>query len=254
MGNPNNPWAFSPQPPPPGYAPPPPPPPKGLLAPPQGKRRGLALAMVCAMALAQLASAVMANFIDFGAGIVSSPLQLGLAAANLLIALLVFLKCVLPGWEPHRKILGWLLGVWVIGSLAGSVHGIIIGIRVVGSDFVIANIGGVIGGVFGALYGIVLSPQGILLFGVLAKKSTEKIAGLVSAVSFGLGLLAIPLLRFLSSVADAALGLPEALQIDSLLGSGAVLANTVAGTVLSLCWIVFLFTWPVLERPVLEKN
>jgi len=262
MDNPNNPWAFSPQPPPPppplpGYAPPPPP--KGLLAPPRGKRRGLALAMVCAMALAQLASVVMSSFIDFGAGIVSGPLQLGLDAAGLLIALLVFLKCVLPGWEPHREIFGWLLGVWAIGSLAGGIYGGIAGIRAVeeamgGSAFGIASIGGIVGGAFGALYGIVISPQGILLFGVLAKKSTEKIAGLVSAVSCGFGLLSIPLLWLGGRLATDLLDLPEALMPGALLSSGAVLANTVAGLALSLCWAVFLFTWPVLERPVLEKN
>jgi len=258
MGNPNNPWAFGPQPPPPpqGYAPPPPPPPKGLFAPPQGKRRGLALAMVCAMALAQLASAVMANIFlnDFVDGILSDPLQLGLAAANLLIALLVFLKCVLPGWEPHRKIFGWLLGAWAVGTLAGSIYGSIQAVQLVGDALAGSGFGiaGIVGGAFGALYGIVISPQGILLFGILAKKSTEKIAGLVSAISCGFGLLSISLLwlggRFLTAIAESGLldGLPESLM------SNVLLPSPIVGLVLSLCWAIFCLTWPVLERPVLE--
>ena len=268
MDNSNNAWAYPPAPASPGYAPPPPPPPpKGLLAPPQGKSRGLALAMVCLMALAQLTSVVIANFglNDFASGILSSPLQLGVAAMNLLLTLLVFLKCVLPGWDPHRKTLGWLLGVWALGFLASSIYGIIQGFQIVsdslaGSGFGVAGIGGAIGGAIGALYGIVLSPQGILLFGVLAKKSTEKVAGLVSAVSCGISLLGIPLLliagRFLSGLAESGL-LYEDFPLDILSGtlfSGTMLTSTIAGLVLSLCWAVFLFTWPVLERPVLEKT
>jgi len=212
--------------------------------------------MVCLMALANLASVLITNLTssDLVAGMASDPLQLGLTALNLLLTLLVFLKCVLPGWEPHRSIFGWLLGAWALGSLAGSAYGIGQAFRTLSGSMGFAGIGGMIGGAFGALYGIVISPQGLLLFGVLAKKSTEKIAALVSAVSFGLGLLAIPLLmlagRFLSSAAEAEL--PEALQIGDLL-SGTLLPSTIAGLVISLCWAVFLFTWPVLDRPVLEK-
>jgi len=262
MDNPNNPWAYPP--PPQGYAPsPPPPPPKGLLAPPQGKNRGLALAMVCLMAIAQLASVLAVNLTGFDAGIPGS-LQLALAAANLLFTLLVFLKCVLPGWEPHRNILGWLLGIWALGSLAGSVYSSVVAAQIVGealagSSFGFAGIGGLIGGMFGALYSIVISPQGILLFGVLAKKSTEKIAGLLSAISCGFGLLSIPLFwaldRFLTSFAESGLlDFPESLLPGNLLLSGTVLVSSIAGLVLSLCWAVFLFTWPVLDRAVMEKT
>ena len=258
MDNPNNPWAFSPQPPPPpGYAPPPPPPPKGLLAPPQGRSRGLVLAMVCLMALAHLASVLVTNLTanDFIAGMASDPLQLGLTALNLLLTLLVFLKCVLPGWEPHRIIFGWLLGAWALGSLAGSAYGIGQAFRSLSGSLGFAGIGGVVGGAFGALYGIVVSPQGILLFGVLAKKSTEKIAALVAAVSFGLSALLIPLglllFRFLEQFAET-IDLPEIQQLGNQL-SGALLPSTIAGLVISLCWAVFLSTWPVLDRPALEK-
>jgi len=272
MDNPNNPWAYPP-PPPPGYAPPapvpPPPPQKGLFAPPQGKNRGLALAMVCLMALAHLASVLITNLnsSDLAAGLSLSlgPLQLAVPAVNLLLTLLVFLKCVLPGWEPHRKIFGWLLGAWAAGSLGSSVYGMIAGFRImneslVGSGFSGAFnagfIGGAIGGAVGALYGIATSPQGILLFGVLAKKSTEKIAALVSAISFGLSVLLIPLglllFKFLAQFAET-IDLPEILQVG-IFESGVLWVSTTAGMILSLCWAIFLFTWPVLERPVLERK
>ena len=258
MENQNNAWAY---PPPPQGCAPVPPPPKGLLAPPRGKSRGLALAMVCLMALAHLASVLIANLTpnDLVSDILSSPLQLALPAANLLITLLVFLKCVLPGWEPHRKTLGWLLGVWVLGYLASSIYGTIAGFRLVneslGGSFGIAGVGGM----FGALYGIAVSPQGILLFGVLAKKSTEKLAALVSAVTGALSLLSIPLLwalgRLMSLLVASGFfdGFSESLTPGALL-SGVLLPSTIAGLALSLCWAVFLFTWPVLERPVMEKT
>jgi len=257
MHNPNNSWVFNS----------PPPEQKGLFAPPAGKHRGLALAMACLMAAAHLVS-VLASSIDppgLAAGMAFEPLQLVITAVNLLLTLLVFLKCVLPGWEPHRGTLGWLLGLWALGSLTASIYGSIEGIRIareafVGSGFAGGYMGGYfVGGLAGALYGVVISPQGILLFGVLAKKSTEKVAGLVSVVSLAFSLLAIPLLwlagRFLLSFAASGLllDLPEALMPGSLLSSGFLLSTTIASFVLTLCWAVFLFTWPVLDRPVLEK-
>jgi hypothetical protein len=256
MDNPNNAWAFPP-PPPPGYAPPPPPP-KGLLAPPRGKRRGLALAMVCLMALAALLSAVMPFFAGDGliGGMLSDPLYLGLDAANLLLALLVYLKFALPGWEPHRKALGWLLGASMVCSLAfgcyAVLHGMRIGFSAAGEAFgagadAAVMAGARIGALISALAGVGMNPFLYLLVGACAKKSMEKIAGVLAAVSLGSALLSIPISLLTSRLAAEALEMPTSLWDP-------VWATAVPALASAACAVVFYFSWPVLERPVLEKT
>ena len=257
MDNPNNPYGYPP--PPSAYPLPPSPPAKGLLAPPAGKRRGLALAAVCVMALATLASALISNLNppNIIGSPSSGPMHLALAAANLLLTLLVFLKFLLPGWEPHRKALTWLLGAWVACALVTNVYGFLQGIWLAAQasgELLIESsaIGGAAGGTFGSLYSIAITPQAILLFGLIAKRRTEKLAALVLAISQGLGLLVIPLGLLLLHFAAGIIDLPAELLPASLL-SGPMLLSTIAGYVVSLGWVILCFTWPALERPILSN-
>jgi len=209
--------------------------------------------MVCGMALIALATAVTPylggnSILD---GLLSDPLYIGLSAANLLLSLLMLLKFTLPGWEPHRKTLGWLLGGSLACSLGLALYTVVrafyIGVSAAGGfdDPVMAGImrvSTIVGGVIGGLVGMAMSPQFILLLGLRAKKSTEKVAGVVSAVSLGWTVLAVPLGMLAGSLASGAMELPETLW-----------SSTVPSIVSLVCAVVFYFSWPVLDRAVLEK-
>ena len=254
MSNPNNSWIYN-YPLPPGYAPPPPPPPKGLLVPPKGKNRALALAMVCGMALVSLAASLL-PFLN-GPGVIDSllanPLYIGLDALNLLLFLLVFLKFVLPGWEPHRKILGWLLGALLLCSLALSIYSVLQGLQIgfsaageaYGADSGLMEgmrIGGMVGGVIGALLGVAMSPFLYLFIGACNKKSMEKVAGVFAAVAVGGSIISVPITLLAGLLASDVMEMPATLW-----------TTTLPGLVSSICAVILYFTWPVLERPVLEK-
>ena len=259
MDNPNNPYAYYP---PPGYPPPSQPPPeKGLLTAPAGKNSSLALAMVCVMALTTLVSTLLfyLNGADIIDTILANPVNIVLEALCLLLALLVYLKFLLPGWEPHRKALTWLLGVTLLCTLGSSVYGLIQGLQIgmaamgesdiFGTDPTMAGMAGVVRGItlaasiFGVLASFVMRPFFVLFIGVAAKKSTEKVAGVVSAVSLGLGVLMIPVSMLLGSLTAGEFALPDNL-----------LTSTVPTLISNVCALVFYFTWPVLERPVLGKT
>jgi len=252
MDNPNNSWTY---PPPPPYGYPPPPPPKGFSVPPAGKSRGLALAMVCLMALAALVSAAMPFFIGAGTidGVLSNPLYVGMNAANLLLSLLAYLKFVLPGWEPHRKTLGWLLTAELASTLAFSIYAVFQGLQA-GVSFAGEAYGGmdsaamavvrvavVIGLVIGIAAAAAVNPFFYLIIGAWKKKSMEKLAGVFAAISGGLTLLVIPLFLLLGRLTDGAI------EVSSLLPSYIIAFVSAVGAT------VFYFTWPVLDRPVLEK-
>ena len=248
MDNQNNPWGYAP---PPGYPVPqpvPPPQPTGLLAPPKGKSRGFALFLLAAMALAQLAASLM-PYLD-GSSLVydllrDNPLSIALDALNLLLALLVLLKFLLPGWEPHRKTLAWLLGFNLLGMLGTTIFGALLGFNLGesmagGMDSVI--MGAVrVGTIIGVVIGMLARPQFILLIGIWSKKSTEKIAGLLSAASMGLGLLGM----LVSGLA---------MRVAELGAEQLSLTSTVPALAASLCWAIFCFVWPVLDRPVLAEK
>jgi hypothetical protein len=208
--------------------------------------------MVCVMALAALATVVM-NFLGTGGSlagsVVSNPAYFAIAAADLLVTLLAYLKFVLPGWEPHRKTLGWLLGLSLLGTLAQTIYltsqGAQIGASaagdILGDDPALSGImrGSVlVGGVIGGVIGVGMSPFLYLLIGVCNKKSMEKVAGVFAAISLSGYLLVIPLSLLLSRLAEMPNLLPT--YIPAFVGS-------VGATVLY-------FTWPVLDRPVLEKT
>lgn len=250
MDNPNNAY-YPPQ---PDYQPPQP---TGLLAPPAGKRPKLALAMVCCMALTALA----ASLIPFltGPGLIDSlladPLYIGLSAASLLLTLLVLLKYVLPGWEPHRKTLGWLLGGALVCSSALGVYGVVQGFQIgfasagvssgaIDSGFMDGmRIGMTAGGIIGLLAGIAMNPHFILLIGLAAKKRTEKVAGLLAMLSLGWSLLALVLNVGIGLLTGGTFNLAEALLTSTLPGMAQLIFS-----------VIFYLTWPVLERPVLEAG
>ena len=254
MNNPNNTWVYN-YPLPPGYTPPPPQAPKSTLTPPAGKNPGLALAMVCVMALTALVAAVVPflngpSLID---SVLSSPVYLALVAANLLMTLLVFLQFVLPGWEPRRKILGWLLGVSLLCTLALTIYGVVQGMQIglsaaddiLGDPAVsgFANIFTIVISVVGALVVIAMSPFFYLLLGIWTKKSMEKVAGVFAAISLGSTVLFTPLGLLLTSLTAGAFELPATLW-----------TTTLPSLASSVCAVIFYFTWPVMERPVLEKS
>jgi len=246
MDNPNNSWAYYP--PPPGYPPPPPPAPTGLLAPPAGKNRSLALALLSLMALVQIAVTLVPYLggSDFMSTWTSNPLHLAMDGMNLLLALLVLVKFLLPGWEPHRKTLAWLLGVMLLVGTGSYVYGLFqgfeIGIEAAGGVMegpLMTGLG--IGAVFGALFSMAIRPQLWLLIGIWAKKSMEKLAGLITFIAMG-GSLLLTLAGVLLTMLSGEIVLPDILW-----------TVTVPGLASSLCWGIFCFTWPVLDRPVLEK-
>jgi len=249
MDNPNNSWVYYPPPeypPPPGY--PPPPAPRGLLAPPKGTKRGLALVLLCAMALVQLAATLLpylaiSDFIDVWA---ANPLHLAMDGANLLLVFLVLLKFLLPGWEPHRKTLAWLLGVTLLAGMGSYVYGLFqgfaIGVEEAGGAMEGPLMTGMrIGAVFVTLFITAIRPQFWLLIGIWAKKSMEKLAGLITFISMG-GSLLLTLVGILLTMLGGEAKIPDILW-----------TVTVPGLASSLCWAIFCFTWPVLDRPVLEK-
>ncbi|MCL2299967.1 MAG: hypothetical protein FWC27_07460 [Firmicutes bacterium] len=251
MDNPNNGWVYYP---PPGYTPPPPPQ-NGLMSPPAGKSSALALAMVCVMALGALVAA-LSPFLT-GPGLIDSlledPVYLALSVACLLCNLLVYLKFALPGWEPHRKTLSWLLGAAILAGLAFSVYaavqGFSIGLasagEILGDDPVVSGImrgSLLVGGVIGGVVGIAVNPFFWLLIGAGRKKSMEKVAGLVSIISLGFSLLSVLITTLVGSLAAGGIELPDNLW-----------TGTLPSLVSGVCAIIFYFTWPVLERPVLEK-
>jgi len=214
-----------------GY-PPPPPAQRGLLVPPAGKRQGLALAMLCVMALTALVSAARPFVTGPGLtnSVLSDPLYIGLTALNLLLTLLVYLKFVLPGWKPHRKTLGWLLGASLACTLVLTVYGVLQGIR----------LGSMVNSMIGGILGVAMSPFLYLFVGACNKKSMEKIAGIFAVVSLGIPLLSILALLLTSRLAESI----------ELLGFLLTLLFPLVGAV---CSFVLYFTWPVLERPVLER-
>jgi len=227
---------------------------KGISVPPAGKNRGLALALVAVMALATLVAALMPFLTDqrIIGSLLSNPVYLGLDALNLLLALLVYLKFVLPGWEPHRKVLGWLLGLSILSSLAFSIFSVFQGFNIgleaaggLGGDPTVSGIVNgslIVGGVIGGVAGIVINPFFWLLIGIWKKKSMEKIAGVVSIVSLGFSLLSVLLTTLLGSLSAGVADLPETLW-----------TSTVPALVSTVCAMILYFSWPVLSRPVLEK-
>ena len=248
MDNPNNSWVYVP-PSPPEVPPPPPPAPRGLLAPPAGKNRSFALGLLCVFALLQIAGSLLIYLdgSDLMSALASNPLNLAFDGLNVLLFLLVLLKFLLPGWEPHRKTLAWLLGISLVNYAASFIYGMNLGF-VLGAEAA----GGVadgttmtvmrVGAVIAALFVMALRPQFWLLIGIWSKKSMEKLAGLFSFIALGWGLLAAGISIFANMMAGEALF------------SNTLWTVTLPGLAATLCWGILCFTWPVLERPVLEKG
>ena len=129
--------------------------------------------------------------------------------------LLMFL---LPSWQQYRKWLKWLLVAFMSFAILAFV--------VDTDDFGLAT------RLF-IVFALLLSPSFHLLHGIIRKKSTEKLAGVFSVVK-----LAIFIASALTMIEEDPLAWGK--TIISLL-------STVGS-------IIIYFTWPVLTRPILEKE
>ena len=225
--------------------------------PPEAKRPRFKAAVLYAMLLLTLLAAVqglVAPNLVKGAFFTVAPLLNAIASALLL------LKFLLPGWRPHRAWLASLLGFAFAAKL------VVMGgyLMVCAQALTYAGVQGsyqpelsqgyastVANAAFGVMLAValvvapLLSPQFHLLLGIWRKKSTERTAGVLAAVGLGLSALALPFLAYLSAGIHYA-GVPT--QTGSLWGALALSIFTGVGNV------ILFFGWPVLERPVLEKE
>ena len=227
-------------------------------APPTGKNPQLTTWVIYAMLGLTLASVV---FSLLGGGmdqvIFAQDATLPVTIVSIVGTLfggLVFLKFVSPGWEPHRKVLGWLLGGTLLLRTAGLAAMVVVafiteGVEVVqgvdasGADLATADlhrtiviVTSVVISVFVFVISVLLSPEFHLLRGLWRKKSTEKTAGVLSAIMLGFSILML-----LGVVAESDTG---TLAVLSMLPAILILLGQV---------IVY-FSWPVLDKPISETE
>ena len=141
-----------------------------------------------------------------------------LSVLGSLLVIPVLLKFSLPDWQPHKTWLGWLLGFAFAASSLSEFY-----------SFSLPDI-------LFTLARILLNPFFPLLIGVACKKSTEKIAGVFAAISLA-GLAITTFLIFTNP--ERVVGVPSV-----------YLMRLFAYTV----YTILFFTWPVLTRPILEKE
>jgi len=166
---------------------------------------------------------------------------------------LVGLKFLLPNWKPHKKWLGWLLGVSLVTSPLASIAYLAQGrslmlAQMAEPEFaerfaqfdeattaaVMRAMGGVLTALIVIAYVaiILLSPAFHLLRGLIRKKSTEKTAGVFSLIALTVNLLP---------------------QISAIARGAAVWDQVIISVLISVGFAILYFTWPVLTRPILEK-
>lgn len=214
---------------------------KRRFTPPQGKHRSLAAVMTCLLIVIPLVTTIASFFIS-NTFSTAGWIYLVLSMLNLLSSLLVHLKILLPA-GPHRKNLLIILTVSLMCSITMVLYAL--GQSLAASfaaeaeiDTAIA-VGAVLSGLVTTVLGVVLSPTFILFIGAAKKKSTEKIAGWVSAMLLVISAATI----LLNLISGRYTGNVSELLLSSL-PNIAVCACTFA-----LCMV-----WPVLDRPVLEKK
>jgi len=195
-----------------------------LVTPPAGKRKKLSLAALLCGVLLLAANTVLSATGANGqlAVMQKSRLWFALWMTGQAAMLCVYLLSLLPlSKEMRRPALLTVLGTVLI---ANSVSGIIVSLRQEG-DFPLAFLIGMI--VFSSLLILAFSPELWLMLGVLRGKTTEKLSAMMGSV--------ILLISLIMAKRDAAAYL-SALKF-----------------VQGLCYVTLLFSWPVLERPVLSK-
>jgi len=219
--------------------------------PPVEKSPRMLSRVLWAMLVLTLLSAVLGLLEgDFGAAMVNYHHSIPVAIVNFMGAMgnaFIILKLLSPGWDPHRKTLGWLLG----GTLALNMTGVVLMIVQIFSggldptmqaavDVMIETqpqgaitVAIVIVSVISVAAGLLFSPEFHLLRGLALKKSTEKIAGACAVLA-----LVVSVFFLLASLADFSL-------TDFL--------TSLLSPLISAGYVVVFFGWPVLNRAVGEQ-
>lgn len=227
--------------------------PKRLLTPPEGKQRSLALAMTCALMALTLFSVLQQFFSGSTdaavADMLREPLYIVLSILGLLASLAVYVYFLLPQKGQRRKTLALLLGISLLFSLVITAYALLVGIELgvataaqamgeQGASYEgMIRVVTIVIGVCSVLFNIAVSPFFILFIGALRGKSTEKATALISGILLGFGLLSMPISL-----------LSNSLELRALLTS------SLPGVAANLCSMVLYLIWPVLTRPILEKE
>ena len=248
-----------------GYAP------KAIKAKDQRFIAGVIIAMIF-FTLVSAVLGLMGNSTDATAAVLgsSAPALTVVSALSTLTSVLVLLKYLLPGWEPHRKWLGGLLGASLVtkqglvllsfglsfyitfsnamSQINGDLNVIESAAQPTVTTIVIVVLS--IALLIGLAVGLLLSPEFHLLRGLIRKKSTERLAGILSAVGLGATVLSVLILFGLAAVMRNAL--PEA-GASAPLNASTVL-SLIPSAFIGVGSIMLYFGWPVLEKPVMEKK
>ncbi|MDR2687825.1 MAG: hypothetical protein LBB75_08730 [Oscillospiraceae bacterium] len=170
----------------------------------------------------------------------------------LLLEVLVLLKFLLPGWKPHKMWLGCVLGASLATEVAAEIWKTIQSmpdLRETVSKMMDAQLGDTVAMlppgfmdtaiqfviVFAGVAVILVNPYFYLLLGVAIKKGMEKTAGVFSAIK--LGFLALAMVFVFAT------------SIVRFNGS-----NDLPYLLVPLGYAILYFNWPVLSRPILEKE
>ena len=155
------------------------------------------------------------------------PLNNVLFLFNVLPAVLVLLKLLLPAWQPHKKWLAWLLGAAIAGRMLNPIYDFIMGL-VYRADLLV-TIGYFAGFV---VLNILVASNVQLLRGLIRKKDTVKIAGVFAVIELGVVVV-------------------EGIVV--MLRSPSLWAILLSSILVNAGYVILYFNWPVLTRPILEK-
>ena len=227
------------------------------------KKQKLLAGVVCAMIVLQLANSAqtMLNMRSNPfAGEFLSPLVIAMLAFGALLGTLTMLKFLLPGWNPHKKWLAWLLGGSLIAGLTGvfvlllPLRGMLQNIAMTtpelseslpfGSATAVVMSDAIYGIVIAVsiaalIFFILLSPYFHLLRGLIRSKSTERAAGALSAAWLGLSVIMLAGTTIVSIITGSEISGNPASRILTIL--------------IYIGDVILYYNWPVLTRPILEK-
>jgi branched-chain amino acid aminotransferase len=145
------------------------------------------------------------------------------------VRILILFKFLLPNWQPHKKWLGGLMGFSLAGSLASLIYGIC---AVVRSGESAGNV--IAGSAIRGLWDItIINPYFYLLIGIAINKSTEKIPAIVYSID-------VAFVLFMSA--------------KNIAAKPVLLLYSLPDFLIVIGYIILYFTWPVLTRPILEKE
>jgi len=220
---------------------------KGTLTKRQKFLTGVVWAMVALLLVGfarTLTGGVLTHFIG-----TDSPLNIAITAAGDLFSVLMLLQLLLPLWrQSYQKWLGWLLGIGLLVSAANTCYTAVMNFTHHQERyFTIAML------ISGIAF-ILLSPQFHLLRGIVFKKHTEKTAGILAAVGLGIILLSALLSQIFLILAEknsfTLAGQNPATQPNVFFS----ILNILPGALIMAGYIIVCFSWPVLSKPLLEKE